>query len=276
MIRLVALYAPFAAVLTLGLSVPGPVLAQDNVESLYDTAPGLEPPRDRRRENDNDDFDDDEPGLEDLLNRMDRGRGSAPDRGGRDPLPPEDYDVEEEDRDLPPRRDRDLDEPEDPTFKRTERDGRDFKRAKPDLGHKVIAGLWSGTVEEVGQDPYTLRLSLKGDGSGTAAYSRLDCASEIVPIAGKLLEYREKITMGHEKCSDGVVQLRLRRGLLLWSWKDENGEVRAAATLRRDAGEGDRPEKSIKKSESEAAKRSAIAGDGVVVSPADGQEQVGD
>ncbi len=116
-----------------------------------------------------------------------------------------------------------------------ERDRDEYDRAEPGLGHKVIAGLWTGEVEEVGAEPYTIRLSLSEDGSGTAAYSRLNCASEMVPLAGKPLEYRETITMGRETCDDGYVQLRLRKGLLLWSWTTRNGEVRAAATLKRDA-----------------------------------------
>lgn len=222
---------PIAAlpILLLGLSAPQSAHAQSEFESFYDIAPGMEPLPDERRD-DEDVFDDDDPGLNNFLDRLE------PDRGGgrpetrrrpeRDRMAPDEFDTEDdEDRRYTPReRERDFEETEDPTF----------KKAEPDLGHKVIAGLWSGTVEEVGSDPYTVRLSLKEDGSGTAAYAKLDCASEVVPIAGRLLEYRETITMGRDKCADGFVQLRLRRGLLLWTWKDDKGEIRAAATLKRD------------------------------------------
>lgn len=108
------------------------------------------------------------------------------------------------------------------------------ERGEPQLGHRIIAGLWAGEVEEIGYDPYPIRLSLNEDGTGTAAYSGSECASEIVPIAGRPLEYRETITMGRETCADGFVRLRLHKGLLLWTWTDADGEVRAAATLKRE------------------------------------------
>ena len=122
----------------------------------------------------------------------------------------------------------------DPLPRRDTAPGR-LERAEPQLGHRIIAGLWSGEVEEIGYDPYPIRLSLNEDGTGTAAYADSDCASEIVPLAGRPLEYRETITMGRETCADGFVRLRLHKGLLLWTWTDADGEVRAAATLKREA-----------------------------------------
>ena len=162
-----------------------------SIDSLLDAAPGLGPPADRREERrERDDFDDDDPGLEDLLDRMDSGgnrRDTPPtdrDRRGDDTLEPDNLEPFEDEDERPP-------EP-----RRERRDNPDFEKAEAGLGHKVIAGLWSGTVEEVGADPYTIRLALKEDGTGTAAYSNLNCASEIIPVAGKLLEYRETITKG--------------------------------------------------------------------------------
>ena len=55
-----------------------------------------------------------------------------------------------------------------------------------------------------------------------------------MPLAGRPLEYRETITMGRETCADGFVRLRLHKGLLLWTWIGDDGEVRAAATLKRE------------------------------------------
>lgn len=254
-------------VLALGLAAPQIVLAQDGLDSLYDSAPGVGPPaRDRREERYDDDEDepdeggrgDIDPDLEEMLESLDRsnrGGRSDGDRRDRERTGPDDFDLDEDNRDPPPRRDRDRDrdfeETDDPTF----------KKAEPDLGHKVIAGLWTGTVEEVGADPYTLNLSLEEDGSGTASYSKLNCAADVVPIAGRLLEYRETITEGREKCSDGFIQLRLRRGMLLWTWKDDQGEVRAAATLRRSvkAAAGDPVE--------EDREMRKFTGDGLVVPP---------
>lgn len=233
-----------APALGLLLAPVQPVFAQGGADSLYDIAPGQTPPdrdRDLDREFDGDATDDD-PEIEEMLRRLDR--AGSPDRGepdlpGRDnrndweDREPEIYERDEPDRDLdrPPPRDRD------------ERRRPGYEEAKADLGHKVIAGIWTGTVEEVGQDPYKVRLSLGEDGRGTAVYSNLGCTSDVFPIAGRLLEFSETITKGRDACADGIFRLRLHRGMLLWSWKDDdNSEFRAAATLRRTkekAGGGD-------------------------------------
>lgn len=236
MFRFFILSVTVLPVLAFGLAIPQIAHAQGDVDSLLDSAPGVGPPARERREDrsDRDDgFPDDDgglrdgdPELEDLLDRLDRRSGSGSGRRDRERTEPDDFDLDDDDRDRPRRRDRERDRDEEP-------DDPDFRKAEPDLGHKVIAGLWTGTVEEVGADPYVLSLSLKEDGTGTAAYPNLNCAGDVVPIAGRLLEYRETITQGREKCSDGIVQLRLRRGMLLWTWKDDSGEVRAAATLHR-------------------------------------------
>ena len=257
MIRFLIIPVIALPVLAIGLAAPQIAHAQAEIESLLDSAPGLGPrDRDRRdgtRRND-------DPRLDEGLDRLDRHDRDGR-RNDRDRTRPDDLDFEDDD-DLPPRR---RDEPEDPTF----------KKADPGLGHKVIAGSWTGTVEEVGKDPYTLRLSLKEDGTGTAAYSGLDCSSDVVPIAGRLLEYRETITQGREKCDDGIVQLRLRRGLLLWTWKDDQGEVRAAATLRRST-EAASETAAADLVEEDDDQDPRHAGDGVVTLPPEEMEVVVD
>ena len=111
--------------------------------------------------------------------------------------------------------------------------GTDARLTTPQLGHAVIAGTWTGTVEEVGTDPYGIRLELKRDGTGAVTYDGGLCGGRIVPLAGDGLRYRETIELGREHCDDGYVRLDLRGRILLWTWAADGDEVRAAATLRR-------------------------------------------
>ena len=230
-----------APALGLVLTPAQPAFAQGGADSLYDVAPGQTPPdRDDRSDRDFDgNTDDDDPEIEEMLRQLDRAGSGNSGNGGKPDLPrggDREYDDEPEpdlfERDKP---ERDLDRP--PQRDRDKRRPPGYEEAKADLGHKVIAGLWTGMVDEVGQEPYELSLSLGEDGRGTASYAKLGCSSEVFPIAGRLLEFRETITKGRDACADGIFKLRLHRGMLLWSWKDDDkSEFRAAATLRRSKG----------------------------------------
>ena len=247
-----------APALGLVLTPAQPAFAQGGADSLYDVAPGQTlPDRDDRSDRDFDgNADDDDPEIEEMLRQLDRagsgnrGNSGKPDlpRGGEreyeDEPEPDLYERDEPERDLDRQPPRDRDERRPPGY----------EEAKADLGHKVIAGLWTGMVEEVGQDPYKLSLSLGEDGRGTASYEKLGCSSEVFPIAGRLLEFRETITKGRDACADGIFRLRLHRGMLLWSWKDDDkSEFRAAATLRRSTDRADVGKKPAKDSDARDA-----------------------
>jgi len=111
-------------------------------------------------------------------------------------------------------------------------------RAEADLRHKVVSGTWSGTVEEVGVEPYRMVMNLNSDATGDVSYEGFECSARLEGIAGgPQLRYRETITAGRDVCSDGTVHLDLRGAVLLWTWYTPSGEVQAAATLRRVTGE---------------------------------------
>ena len=100
--------------------------------------------------------------------------------------------------------------------------------------YDMAAGTWTGTVDEVGVEPYTITLTLDPAGIGEVTYSGYDCGGLLAPVKqGGHLRYRETITTGREICADGDVRIVVHGAEMTWLWFNELGEVQAEARLSR-------------------------------------------
>lgn len=97
-----------------------------------------------------------------------------------------------------------------------------------------VEGAWTGTVDEVDQDPYTINLSFRPGGLGEVSYSGYNCTGVLSPEAqGENLVFQETIVLGRDVCADGTVVLTLKGAEMTWLWINELQEIQATAVLRR-------------------------------------------
>ncbi|MEM7056784.1 MAG: hypothetical protein AAF557_04295 [Pseudomonadota bacterium] len=103
-----------------------------------------------------------------------------------------------------------------------------------DLTFADVEGAWTGTVDEVDQDPYVINLTFRPGGLGEVSYSGYNCEGVLGPLTqGSKLVFKETITKGRDICADGTVEITPEGSGLNWTWINEWNEVQATAVLRR-------------------------------------------
>ena len=98
----------------------------------------------------------------------------------------------------------------------------------PALAQKA-GGTWRGQVLQPDPDGrtevYPVRMTIN-DSGGTIDYPTLSCGGTLTRLRaiGDVVEYREKLTYGVDRCIDnGTVGVRIKGRLLLWHWTGEAG-----------------------------------------------------
>lgn len=98
----------------------------------------------------------------------------------------------------------------------------------PALAQKA-GTTWRGQVLQPYPDGktgvYPVRMTLS-DAGGTIDYPSLSCGGTLTRLrtVGDVVEYREKLTYGANRCIDnGTVGVRIKGRLLLWHWTGEAG-----------------------------------------------------
>lgn len=107
-------------------------------------------------------------------------------------------------------------------------------KASQDLTFRDIEGAWTGTVDEVDQDPYIINLTFRPGGLGEVSYSGYNCDGVLSAVSeGAKLVFKETITTRRDICADGTVVITPRGLDLNWTWINQWNEVQATAVLTR-------------------------------------------
>lgn len=97
----------------------------------------------------------------------------------------------------------------------------------------TLSGSWSGTVTQSKQS-YSVQIQLNDSGNGSADYSTLQCGGTLTFQGqnGTAFTYRESITRGQSKCTDGVTVITpIGENAKQLQWRWTGGGETASGTL---------------------------------------------
>jgi hypothetical protein len=110
--------------------------------------------------------------------------------------------------------------------------------ATPVTAESAEAGIWMGTVDQPGSDPYEMIMELDGQGGGRTDYPDLSCSGILTGEPGAYFEIiisNRATKNGDGDCIDGNISVSVSGDRMDWQWSGSwlGDSYEASATLFR-------------------------------------------